>query len=91
MIDSEVGDMCVGDSSIKGPRLEFALAFMYDSDDDFREAMDKLDPELARLHERGQVGPLLAARLMALASGQQEQQEEQPQQQQQEQQPAVER
>jgi hypothetical protein len=57
-----------GEDSIAGERLQFALATMYDADEEFREAVNAAAPDLAalRLEGSGEVGRRLEEQLLEL-------------------------
>lgn len=74
-----------GEASIAGERLEFALATMYDADEEFRQASNEAMPDLAELRMQGSeaVGKRLQEQLLAMMGASQQQQSQQQQQEQQ--------
>lgn len=67
-----------GEASIAGERLQFALSTMYDSDADFRAAVNESMPDLAelRLGGSGEVGERLESQLLDLIGAAQQQQKQ---------------
>lgn len=73
-----------GESSIAGERLQFALATMYDADEEFRTAINESIPDLPLLRLTGsaEIGARLEEeflQLMAAAKQQQAPERQQPQ------------